>query len=447
MMLDAAPAGQRLATNAWWLIKLRWVAVVGQLATVLASRFLFAVDVHLPGLVAVIAVTALSNAALAVWLRRDLGRPGGHDAWHGRLGGVMLLDLLSLTSLLYLSGGPANPFAIFYLVNLSLAASFLSARWAWLLNALAIVCLAVIFRYHLQLDELQLGGARPVWPSSVRIPLGQLGQFVAFATCGSVIVYFTTRLTAELQRREAALRSAEAQRARSEHLEALGTMAAGAAHELATPLGTIAVVVRELQREMAARGRWAEAIEDLHTIRGELDRCRSILDNMSVGAGHAAGEPRCEMAVEQFLQRVLEDLPERQRVRVHCAADVGSRTLCVPLAGLAQALRGLVQNALDATPEDASARLMAGLQNGQLQLLIEDDGQGMDDRTLRRAGEPFYTTKEPGKGMGLGLFLARSVIERLDGCLDLASVPQHGTQVRVLLPLAGVGSGRQRERL
>ncbi len=428
---------ERLVINAWWLIKLRWVAAAGQLTTVLVVHLLLGVQVRLPALLAVISVTAGSNAALAMWFRRRRDRPLEDQlktAWHRVLGGVMLLDLLSLTLLLYLSGGPANPFAVFYLVNLGLAAILLPARWAWFLDGFGVICLAAIFYDHLGIDELR----DPDRLLSVReasgISLFQQGLFVAFVACGSVIVYFTTRLTAELRQRELALRRAESRRVRSEYLEALGTMAAGAAHELATPLSTIAVVAKEMERELQSEPAESQVAEDLRVIRSELDRCRAILDRMSVDAGHAVGEAISESTVQTLLQQVLNELPEAARVDVIGLDTVGLQRIRVPLQGLAQALRGVIRNALDASPDERSVRLHAECRAPRLELLVEDFGQGMDPETLRRAGEPFFTTKEAGQGMGLGLFLARSVVERLGGTLQIESVPGTGTRVRISLP-------------
>ncbi|MCH5378065.1 MAG: hypothetical protein JJ992_29255 [Planctomycetes bacterium] len=146
---------ERLVINAWWLIKLRWVAAAGQLATVLVVRLLLNVPIRMPALLAVISLTAVSNAALGFWFRRRRHRAAKDQpksTWYGVLGGVMLLDLMSLTGLLYLSGGPANPFTVFYLVNLGLAAMLLPARWAWFLDGFGMICLGSLFYDSVRVD-------------------------------------------------------------------------------------------------------------------------------------------------------------------------------------------------------------------------------------------------------------------------------------------------------
>jgi len=215
----------------------------------------------------------------------------------------------------------------------------------------------------------------------------------------------------------------------------LGTMAAGAAHELATPLSTIAVVATEMERELRSGDSGSSPVEDLQVIRNELGRCRAILDRMSVGVGQPVGETISESTVQQLVQLVLDDLPQWDRVEVRGVAEIGHQRIRLPIQGLAQALRAVVQNALDASSADDAVRLRAACRASQLELLVEDSGHGMDAEILRRAGEPFFTTKEPGKGMGLGLFLARSVVERLGGILQIESTAGAGTHVRVVVPM------------
>jgi two-component system sensor histidine kinase RegB len=230
------------------------------------------------------------------------------------------------------------------------------------------------------------------------------------------------------------LRKAEAQRARSEKLEALGTLAAGAAHELATPLSTIAVVAKELEAD-AVRLDDASLSEDVRLIRSEVTRCRNILDHLSADAGHSAGEALAKVGVDALLQAVLENLPAPERIRLTVEPSARAAELTVPRYAAAQALRGLLENALEAGGA-APVELRVARREDTLALTVRDRGAGMPPEVLARAGDPFFTTKQPGRGMGLGLFLARSVVERLGGMLELESSPGRGTTVSVTLPIA-----------
>jgi two-component system sensor histidine kinase RegB len=256
------------------------------------------------------------------------------------------------------------------------------------------------------------------------------GMWVAFAIAAAVIAYFVTRVTRdlEIQRAEAAL--ARTRALRSERLASLATLAAGAAHELGTPLSTIAVAARELERELGARPESQESASDARLIRDEVRRCRHILDQMASDAGESSGEAFRSVSAEELLQESIRELAERSRVRVQIETSARAR---VPVRALARALRGLVRNALQASTAEVSLRARtAG--PWELAIEVEDTGSGIAAELLPKIGEPFFTTKATGQGMGLGVFLARALCERLGGSLELRSEPGRGTLARVLLP-------------
>ncbi len=433
---------ERYLLNASWLIKLRWVAVFGQLITIAAVQFLFQVEIRmLWALITVIALTASSNAIFHFLFYRVLKSHRKLTApWDIILGLLMLMDILSLTTLLFASGGPSNPFSLFFFVNLSLSAVVLGRIWAWALNCLTILCFAFLLCFHHQIPQLSLG----MWMlpiSELRmISLPQLGLFVAFATCSSVIVYFMIRLTDEIQQQEADLREAEQRQSRAEKVEALGTLAAGAAHELATPLSTIAVVAKDvesiLQEPPDPTGkRDAELVDDVRLIRSELDRCRKILDTMAVDSGQAVGEAIRSVTVNQLWQTIIGDLAWGEAIRWNPSPDTESFLLDVPLTGVCQAIRGLVQNAYDASVSADQLSVRAEcLPNQVLKIQISDRGTGMPPEVLERVSEPFFTTKPPGKGMGLGVYLAQNVINRIGGQIKFESEVGSGTNVIIQLP-------------
>jgi two-component system sensor histidine kinase RegB len=436
-----------------WLVRLRWVACAGQLATIACADVLFDVRLPIAELLATVAVVAFSNALLLVGWRRHTRSSHAAPAGSARpagiverlLPGVMALDVVALTALLYLTGGPTNPFIVFYFVNLALAAVILPARWAWALLGVALLGMAGLFVAHVPLRELEQSRPLAGWWAAPAVRLQYQGLFVALAGCASVVVYFITYVARELRRREAELRAADRQRWRGQRLEALATLAAGAAHELATPLATIAVVAKELTRHLE-NVRVPETVrDDVALIRGELDRCRTILDRMSASAGQAVGEEVALVGAAQLTEAILTDVRRRDRVAVSVAAEAQPLRARVPLQALAQALRGLVRNALDATDAASDGarhlaapaghvRLDVAREPGSLRFEVSDSGPGMPPDVLARAGEPFFTTKEPGRGMGLGLFLCRSVVERLGGSLELRSPPGQGVTAIVRLP-------------
>ena len=436
--------------NAAWLVNLRWVAVVGQIAAIVGAVIFF--QTELPALWAmlvVISVTAISNVLLSLWFSRSgyaaenlqlpdtsiFQTPSG-PGWRTVLGLVMVMDVLSLTALLFATGGPNNPFSLFVLVNVSLGALILDRKWAWGINVLANLCFLLIAFEHMDLEYLDMG--LPAFRRAGRMTLNHLSLLVAFATCSSVIVYFMTRLTGEVRQQQAAVRDVQQQQARNEKVEALGTLAAGTAHELATPLSTIAIVAKDVEQAFEKHPPnfpgAQEVIEDVHLIRSQLDRCRTIIDRMSSHAGEAVGEPLKHVSLGVLADASLEGLIGRGRVHLDLLPEDHSQMVSVPIDGLSQAIRGLVQNALDADNSDRPVNVKIRKREGGWCWKIVDRGTGMAPAVLERVSEPFFTTKPPGKGMGLGVFLAKNVVKRLGGTVKHTSVEEEGTTVTILLP-------------
>lgn len=431
----------RFIVNASWLIKLRWVAAVGQLLTIVGVVFLL--DIKIPmiwALLTIIVVTATSNLLLSLMFASWYdSQARAALPWDQILGLVMVMDMLSLTALLYASGGPTNPFMLFFFVNVSLSALVLSRYWAWSLNVLSVACFGLILYQHHELEPLYLGSQLLPIHSTGQVSLAHLGLLIAFATCSSVIVYFITRLTDELQQQQNDLNLVKERQARGEKIEALGTLAAGAAHELATPLSTIAVVARDVEKAIDENPPnfpgADEVIEDVHLIRSQLDRCRKILDRMASHAGETVGEAFTSISMKGLAEAVVDELPEKGQVQVQIDPKFQDSCVDLPLDSICQALRGLVQNALDVSEQKAEVLVRIDGDVNHWRWQVVDSGEGMSDSILKRISEPFFTTKPAGHGMGLGLFLANNVIQRLGGEIDVKSEVGVGTTVTVTMPL------------
>jgi two-component system, sensor histidine kinase RegB len=399
-----------------WLVRLRWFAVASQALTVLVAERLLHMPLSTGRLYAIVATTASSNLLCALWLRR---RP---EVREGALAALMAFDFVLLTALLHAAGGPSNPFTVLYLVHIALAAIVLRPSYAWALAALAAGCFAALFALPGQPRSMHAHHASH-GPAEMNLHLQ--GMWFAFAVAAFVIAYFVTRVThdLELQRREAAL--AQARALRNEKLASLATLAAGAAHELATPLATIAVVAKELERELSD----GSSAEDARLIRAEVDRCKHILEQMATDAGESAGEAFHEVSLEALVEQSLEGLADRSRVIVERTA---TSQLKVPRSVLSRALRGLVRNALQASTSPVTLRVEQ--RGDEVFFEVRDQGTGMAPEVLANVGEPFFTTKPAGQGMGLGVFLARALCDRLGGRFELSSVLGQGTRALVVLP-------------
>ena len=405
-----------------WLVRLRWGFFVAQAVTVAGARYVLDVNVPVAQLAVVVAVSGLSNFVLDLWSRRTRDP---HDA---ALGAVFVLDTLLLTALLYFAGGPANPFSAFYLVHVTIAAVALGMRWSAVVVLLSALSYAGLFFKHVTVPAME-----HAHHSGTAFSVHLQGMWVGLTIAASLIAYFVTRVSGALRAREAELLRVQQLAARNEKLASLSTLAAGAAHELGTPLGTIAIAAKELERSI--RSAPEEAIEDARLIRDELERCRGIVRRMSANAGQTIGE----LAEPTTTGAVVEALRMRMGEAALSGIDVQitDAAFDAPVQGLVQVLSNLVQNAIHATgPEQAPVLLLSDVVGDSVRFTVHDHGRGIAPADLDRVGEPFFTTKPPGQGMGLGLFLARAFAERHGGQLVLASDEGKGTRVTLELPKA-----------
>jgi two-component system sensor histidine kinase RegB len=267
------------------------------------------------------------------------------------------------------------------------------------------------------------------------------GMWIAFGVAAAFIVYFLRRVSRALAEREAELEVSRNLVARQERLAALATLAAGAAHELSTPLGTIALVAKELEREVARLGSPDQLADDVRLVRAQVDRCRAILERMCVDAGEMRGEGFVPATVRELVDASLTGLTTGSPIRAEIAPDLEGVSLRVPARAISEAIRGVLKNAQEASsPSGVPVKLLVRRIDRAVTFAVEDRGPGMPAAVLDRVGEPFFTTKPIGQGMGLGLFLARAVLERVGGSLSFDSMVGRGTTAVLRVPL-GEGGG------
>ena len=424
-------------STALWLAQLRWIAIAGQLIVIGFVRLILGIPLAIPQLLTIVLLTIASNIALWVVAKRMGNQIPYSIFFQNRLlGGVLLFDVAILTGLLYFSGGAANPFILFYVANIAVAGVVLSRIWAILISASSVLgCF------------LLLNTANPVgvfdgspYVHSASWGVAKWAFWISFATCSSVLTYFVSQLALEVRLRDRRLAIAEKERERAQRLEALATLAAGAGHELASPLSTIAVIAGELYRTLDKPEIPDKVKRDFGLIREELARCKDILHRMKSGAGEAAAERLHPVALREIIEETLDAMREPHRVDVRMEKAVGDFKAMLPKQALSQALRNLLQNGLDASDPEHHVTLTSNIALGKQdqrnwQLVIEDSGSGLNEEVLRRIGEPFFTTKEVGKGMGMGVFLTRNVIQGLSGTIRFERRLPRGTLCNVSIPI------------
>jgi len=412
-----------------WLVTVRWTTILAGVGAMAAGHRTLQVSAPIGLALGLLGWCALSNVWL-LWLTRR--RPG--PALHTLAGLLLCADVVLLSWLLWRSGGVLNPASVYYLVQIVVSALVLGRVWTWGVTALAAGAYAALFLG----PPAELHAAMGMHPE---IALHMRGMWLAFAGTALIIAVLVARLAAAIERRDRALEALRDKTARATRVAGLATLAAGAAHELSTPLSTITVAARELERNLAAANARPEWQMDATLIGAEAKRCREILDGMAGGGGGTMADAPRLASLGDVVAAALEPLNATDRSRLVVSLDPAARVRW-PLRVVARALGNLLQNALQASEADREVQVRASLTNGLVRLSVVDRGAGMSAEELGRAGEPFFTTKPVGAGTGLGLFVARSSIEQLGGRLELESARGLGTTASMILPCDVVEADR-----
>jgi two-component system sensor histidine kinase RegB len=415
---DAAPEDARLGSSLLgWLFWLRWVIVAILAAALPASAWWLGLPVSYA--VAVPALVVLGVANLVFHRKPGAARARAPRTY---LAGHVVLDVFAIAVVLGASGGAANPFSAILLVYVALAASMLPPTATFFIAGLAACTFGALFF---------VPGSASCHVPGVSFANHLYGMWVAFALGAGLVAFFLTRVRRALQRREAELAELSRRAHESMKFAALGTLAAGTAHELATPLGTVAVLASELEHASLEESRvHARAIVD------QVARCRAVLERMRPGARPAEGGD-ADLATSVPLA-VTAWRAAHPDVALEIRRATGA---LVPLAhaDVEAALFVLLDNARAAGPSATGAPIVveAGERDGVPFVSVEDAGVGIPDAALPHVGEPFFTTKSVGEGMGLGLYVVRTLLGQAGGRLEIEQREPTGTRIRMLF---GLGS-------
>jgi len=423
------------------LLLLRNGAILAQLLTLALVDRLLDWELHWLPLLSVVAALAGLNLLTGWRLRRE--QPVSNLELLGQLGA----DVLALSVLLYYAGGSTNPFVSLFLLPLVIAAATLPAAYTWAMAALTTASYTLLLKFYLPLpiahpamdhDMMDHDMSMAAAPPDAAFNMHVLGMWLGFVLSVVVIAYFVVKMAEAVRARDETLAKIREETLRNERIVAVGLQAASAAHEMGTPLSTLAVVIGELQHEAAALPDMPpEWQENLHLLDGQVRNCRRILDKMLANAQDdaqpdtGAAPPQ---AVETFLRATLDEWQLlRPSVPCHFAPAPTETGTCAQLpadTALRAALLNLLNNAADASPDRIDCR--ARWDARELMLEICDYGQGFRPELAPQIGSAFFTTKQSGHG--LGLFLANASIERLNGTVRLLNRDDGATTV-VTLPL------------
>ena len=399
------------------LVVLRGMAVGAQLLTLACVWKLLKMELDWPAMLLTVAALAAIN--LLTWLRLRSDRPVANPELFAQL----CVDVLALSVLLYYGGGSTNPFISLFLLPLVIAAATLPQRYTWFMASLTAACYSALMFYYQPLPHNHHDHN-----SDSAFSTHVMGMWLGFFISAMVVAYFVTQMAQAVRGRDEQLARAREDILRNERIVALGIQAAGAAHELGTPLSTMAVVIGELQHDLTAN---QTGLRDSLAILDEQVRgCKRILDKV-LSHAQDSGDATLQ-TVDSLMTEVLDEwqllrpTAKYQYQKSNTSAQLDADTT------LRAALMNLLNNAADASPQ--GIEIVSRCDATHFILTIVDHGAGLSEEVARRAGSAFFTTKSAGRG--LGLFLANATIERLGGTVRLSNHPQGGVSTELALPLA-----------
>jgi two-component system sensor histidine kinase RegB len=399
------------------LVRLRWLAVAGQTLTVLVVHLFLDFPLPLSQAGFLIGALAVANIMLQLWF------PSTHRLGPKAALALLGFDLLQMACLLYITGGLANPFAP--LISVPVIISFASQplRHSIPLLLLALVCTSALAYSPYPLPWYPGETLRP-------LPVMQIGIWFSIVSMMSFAAFYAYRVSNEATLLAGALAATELVLEREKHLSQLDGLAAAAAHELGTPLATISVVAKEMEREF---GNDERLREDVQLLRSQSERCRDILRRLT-SLSAANEEHMRRLPLSSMIEEVTA--PHRQfgiEIALIEKSDRSNEPICARNAGILYGLGNLLENAVDyaktkvtLTVEHTAERVV---------VVIEDDGAGYSPDILSRIGEPYMTkrTKEAERagGLGLGLFIAKTLLERSGARLQFENRVSAGGGARI----------------
>ncbi len=421
---DAIAARNGVQVQLRTLVLIRWVAVAGQAITLLLVHFGFGFT--LPIVPALLVVGASAALNLLIARRHGLGARLSEEvaAFH------LAFDIMQLALLLYLTGGLRNPFDLLLIAPVTVSASILSTRSTVGLALLAIGCASLLAVLHL---PLPWDGGPPDLPA-----LYLLAKWAAVVCAIGFIAAYVSQVATEARRMSDALAAAQLALAREQRISALGTLAAAAAHELGSPLATIAVVAREIARDLPPDSPLAE---DMELLLSQTARCRDIIAELARRPEAQGGDPFLRLPLADLIDEAAAP-HQRPEVSVEIVAEAteGPEPQIARTPELVHGLGNLLANAIQFA--NSRVEVLMAWNATEVRLTVADDGPGFPSYLLSRLGEPYLSSRSgQGGHMGLGIFIAQTLLQRTGAKVRFSNRRQGGAEVAVRWARAILESG------
>jgi len=411
--------------NLLLLVMLRWLAVGGQVATILVVQLWFRIPLPLLPMGGVIVFLVALNL-LSLYRCRSPAVITDSELFV-----ELLLDVAALTLQLRLSGGAMNPFVSLFLLQVILGAGLLRTVLIWIVVAVTSACFIWLMGSYREID-LSAYERRHAHGRTSVFDLHLYGMFICFLLAAVLLVLFVTRINRNLREQDRRVAELRQQSAEEEHVIRMGLLASGAAHELGTPLATLSVILNDWERMPKLRGDLGLG-EELDEMRTALGRCKDIVSRVLLAAGEARGENTERTTILGFLDDVVAEWEDtRGPARLQYSTDIDADTAIASDTVIRQILLNVFDNALEASPDWVG--IQASRRDQLLAVTVRDKGAGFVPEILANFGKPYQSTKGRS-GRGLGLFLVVNVLRKLGGTVVARNNPEGGASVELCLPI------------
>jgi two-component system sensor histidine kinase RegB len=407
-------------SNLSQLIELRWMAVLGQMVTIVTVGGVMGLPLPMDKMLFVVACLVAFN------LLEDFRWRRGWAVHQVELFFSLLFDVAILTVQLGLSGGIGNPFVFLFLLQITLGSVLLRGGYIWSMVGITAVCVALLAQFNVPLPlsaDVHHGFASPY----------VLGLLMCFVLNAVLVVIFITRISDNLSQRDARLAAARQQAAEKEHIVRMGLLASGAAHELGTPLSTLAVILGDWRREVRLTAQ-PELAQDIVEMETQVQRCKSIVSGILLSAGEVRGEASSQTTVCAFVDALVQEWRATRSISTFVYENlVEPDSPMVSDTTLKQMVFNVLDNAREASPE--WVRLRVERDDDTLCFRVADAGPGFDPLMLPLVGQPYQSSKG-SPGSGLGLYLVVNVARTLGGSVTAGNRDEGGAELVIQLPLS-----------
>jgi two-component system sensor histidine kinase RegB len=408
-----------------WLIRIRWAALVSLAIIFLGANYALELGLYSGIILEILGLGFASNAFLMLLSR---SAPEFPDLISGL---TLVFDVLLLTGLLFVSGGYSNPFSMVFLAYVTLAAVVLDARWTWGIFAASLVCFLALFLLHTPIPPLDNHANHRAHLEHSGFSLHLHGMLLAFVFLGVIISAFVTRMNREISQQAQVIEGLKEEEQEQRRLVSLATLTAGVTHELATPIATLSLIGEDLARELNGDTRWGE---DVELLQQQLARCSEILQRLRESNSELQGEAPRSFKLREIFDELGSRFADSAVLFSFEVGDVGEFSVYSLKHALLGSLHALIRNAVQACSGGGGVFCRASVEREQVKFTVRDTGMGMSEDVRARLGEPFFTTKAPGEGMGLGVYLAKLFTRQVGGALKISSEVGKGSEFELVIP-------------